>query len=449
MRRTVLILSLAVSPWLTGTSFAGTLAGVAAPPSELSDELRTEFTEALLRAPTDGARAAGARLARLGPEVVPALFEAVRDGRILLREPDGSTRRMTLGDVHALALIEGLRALPRSSVVGHLRRLHADPTSFADEERVASLVILSEIGSAIELEDLFLLASPGGDRRASRRLRDAVDVALARLFDRDPATLDRLVRVFPTIHPSFAAPVVSVVARRPDERRLAVLTDLLGAAPQVDALLLVEVGRMASRLPRPLDETLRGRVRPYLWSSDEQLLVEAAIASAAMDDHRAVEPLIEVLREPSPNVQSAAVRGLRDLTDRQFGVDPGRWTDWYRHEQAWWQGDAPAQFALIREGTGPEASRVILELSKKRLFRHRLTEFVGLGLERPELDLVVLTCASLGHLGSHTAVPLLVECLERPEPEAKSAAWRALQRITALDLGPDPALWEDAFPSSP
>ena len=52
-----------------------------------------------------------------------------------------------------------------------------------------------------------------------------------------------------------------------------------------------------------------------------------------------------------------------------------------------------------------------------------------------------VACSALGHLGSHAALPVLVEALEREQADVKRAAWHALKRITGRTYGPEPEIW--------
>ena len=92
---------------------------------------------------------------------------------------------------------------------------------------------------------------------------------------------------------------------------------------------------------------------------------------------------------------------------------------------------------------GEHAAQGLQEIGSHRLYRDKLAEGILPCLDREESDLVVMTCAVLGHLGSSAVVPELVRQLEADSARVRESAEEALKKITGMDLGPDPDLWRD------
>ena len=56
---------------------------------------------------------------------------------------------------------------------------------------------------------------------------------------------------------------------------------------------------------------------------------DVAWALGKIGDQRAVEPLIHVIQEQEPTLQSDAAQALTRITGQDFGVDPATWQEWW------------------------------------------------------------------------------------------------------------------------
>ena len=384
------------------------------------------------------------QLSALGATLLPTLFVVLRDRRIAVRIGErGNSTRVLSGNQES-AVLDAFGRLPDGEVLAFLEeRARANDSGPVEREVVTALRISGEAAGHGDLARVVALGTPRSeDGRVTRAVRGAFEDAVGRFVERLEIDPSDVRSTFRRAHPAFLAPMTAALGRFPSTANLALLAGLLGELPEVDVLLLIEVGRMGAALPHPLPSDAADAVRRYLWDVDVQLLVEATLAARALEDVEAIPSLIDLLEHSVPNVRSKALATLREITTLQMPLDSVRWRAWHASALGWWEADAPREFLAVASGTPSEASKVVLELSKKRVFRHKLTAPLAAGLERPETDLVVVTCAALGHLGSRTAIPHLTRSLRRPETDVRSAAWRALQRITGLDFGPDPDLWK-------
>ena len=381
----------------------------------------------------------GDDLAKLGATALPDLFEVLATGRIPIRVGEHGNSSRELEPSHERAVLGTFSRLPYRRVIAFLDVLSGEPLE--PEAQRAALRILAELGTGEELSLVARVGTPAQGAIARRPVREAFEQALVRILERDPSSVRDVPSLYARAHPSYLGPIAAALGQRASHERLLALSRLLGKVAEADRLVLIEIGRMAPRVSDP-DQLALSNVRPYLRAADLQVLTEATMAVGRLEDRGAVPRLIELIDHRDPTVARAALDALRGMSGKVIGARPESWTEWYRKEMEWWRHEAPGELGVAASGSPEQASRVILQLSKKRLFKNELAEPLAASLERSEPELVVLACAALGHLGSRKAVPHLIRCLERENQDMQTAAWRALRRITGLELGADPQLWK-------
>jgi HEAT repeat protein len=215
----------------------------------------------------------------------------------------------------------------------------------------------------------------------------------------------------------------------------------LSREPELDALVLAAIGRGAQVVRHPIDESVAAEVRRFLSRADPELVQQAVVTAAKLEDYEAVPELLELAGSPAKNLRSAALGALRELARVDFGDEQERWSAWYEGETAWWEEQSAASFAQLAGGSAVDALHALGEISCVRLFRHELAEELSSALARREPALVVALCRALAELRSQVALADLVACLQREEP-IRSAAWEALKTISGSDLPPDGEQWE-------
>ena len=219
---------------------------------------------------------------------------------------------------------------------------------------------------------------------------------------------------------------------------------MLGRVPRADAFVLGELGHLAKVARFPVDPAVGDQVRAYLAQTDLALLTEGIVVSGRLGDAKAVEPLVALLGHDDANVRARTVEALIAITGERHGPNPELWRDWHAKVSVSWKTKAPEWLWRVSSGNSSIATRAILELAKLRTYRHELTGPLTVGLEREDEDVVVLTCAALGHLGSTAAVRPLLAKLDGSSVEVKRAAYLALRRITGEDHGEVVQDWIDA-----
>ena len=266
---------------------------------------------------------------------------------------------------------------------------------------------------------------------------------MVQLIERDAGTRGSLVHAYGDVPAGLQVELIRALGRSGTEEDLMALADLLGQSAETELLVLIEIGRVGAAVAHPIDEAIRESVRPYLSEADAQMRIEAAATVEKLEDYGAIGDLIR-WTESDGRLVARARTALRALVGKDRGSRAAAWSRWYEAELDWWQRTSQSDFDAIRMGGPARASRVLMELADRRIFRYELVDPVAEALKRSEPEIVVVACSVLGHLGARQAAPKLVEKLSSPDESVRLAAVRALQRITGLKLSSNPQAWKGA-----
>jgi hypothetical protein len=346
------------------------------------------------------------------------------------------------------ALMETLRRTPWDHVRGVLHASAAPGD--APEAVAASLVLLGALGDAAELEHVVALVSPAVDGTAlDPELLAPFREAVAGLLRRDPRTVFELPRYFGAAHRAFWAPLSQAAGLSGNARALDPLARLLNQDPELDALLLTQIGLLA-------DEAVPGTawhvglgVRGFLLDFRPGMRREAALTLGKLEDADSAGELIGLLEDENDGVRKSALWALRAIAGQDLGEDQRRWRDWYLQELDWWREDYQEIADTLRHGAPEEIGPAISELCLRRLFRHPMAADLAelLGHERPEIR--VRACVALRELSSLAAARELVRALDDEHAEVRQAALEALAAASGLDLPPEPEPWIEALALDP
>jgi hypothetical protein len=379
-----------------------------------------------------------ARLAALGSPAIPALFEA----RVRLEIPTRAARGepitwLELGAEESAALQAALLLLPARDLCAFLRTVGEDERSCW-----IAIDLLGKVGAAREVELLVSLASPEARHtKIERGRRGEFQAALEGIFARHPEAIERVPLVYGRTDDALLPAIVWALGSKASEERIWALAQLLGRTDEGDPLILVELARLGREVPHPIASAVLAETRPALASRDIERVLLGIEVARCLEDLDAIPELIELLKGPSRSVSTKALECLRSLSEQGFGAEPKRWKDWSHRADEWRRTTAPKLLADVASAVPGRASHALMEFSKWRAFRHELSPGIAKGLAREEPELVVLTCAVLGHLGSWLAIPELAECLRDGDPSIRRGALLALRRITGRDLEANPAAW--------
>ena len=344
------------------------------------------------------------------------------------------------------ALMETLRRTPWD----HVRALiHAGVApGDAPEAVAATLLLLGAIGDAGELAHVVALVSPASDGEGA-----GVDPALlapfrqsvADLLRRDPRTVLELPRYFAAEHRLLWAPLSQAVGLSGNARGLDQLARLLNQDPELDALLLPQIGKLAEQAAPGSAWHVGLAVRNFLLDSRPGMRREAALTLGKLEDAESAGELIGLLEDENDGVRKSALWALRAIAGQDLGLDPRRWRDWYLQELDWWHEDYRRVADTLRHGAPEEIGPAISELCLRHLFRHPMAADLALllGHERPEIR--VRACVALRELASLAAARELVGALDDDHAEVRQAALEALTAASGLELPPEPAPWIEAL----
>ena len=412
-----------------------------------SDDLRgaDDVAEVLLegrKSDTPGEKLV-VRLASGGEPTIPLAFDILVRGRfeVFVGERGNSTRTLRAGERDALVAAFG--QFSWTEVRTFLDRASGEAPD--ESERLAALDILGRNGTAKDFSALLRWSGPAeAERRAARTVCYGFEEALGNVLDREPVSSDEVADLYRAAHLSLVPSVLRGLGARPSEERIDALAEVLGIVPEADALVLTELGQQGKLVRHPIDQGARERVRVYLTGSEPARLVAAILATEQMEDVGAVPVLVELLEHADRNVRDRALMALKSITTEQLGRDPTAWREWYASALNWWNERAPELKQQVGDVRPSIASRAVLELSKHRFFRHELADSVARGLDHAENEVVILTCAALGHLASPKSALRLIERIDDHDLEVRRAALLALRRMTGEDHGEDPQAWIDA-----
>jgi HEAT repeat protein len=376
------------------------------------------------------------RLSSVEAAEIPRLFQLAAEGRLAGSDPSVS---VALDDAERQAVREALCARPRRELVPFLEDLASRPLEPVLRREAQRL--LGCMGAADHLKLLARLTQPFGEHGSvSPDLRAGFSAAMASILARDPAALAQVRGLLSETPPGLASPIVEALSTVGSTSATRILADLLGRSPGLDPLLLARLAARG-RLRESGAEIVFESVRRYLRKSDPALVGAAVQAAGRLGDDGAVETLIDLLAHSDERVRRGVFVALEEISGLALGEDPGRWTAWHQAERRWWEEEAEGLLLRIERGRGLEFVRAAREALEHRLFRDRIAEAFAQTLHRGGDQEVLLACRALEQLRSRLAVPGLIECLERPDPLVRRAAWKALRAITGVELPPEADSW--------
>jgi HEAT repeat protein len=367
------------------------------------------------------------QLGALPPEQLPELFSVLASGEVPGEKKNAAG--IELDPVLRVALLEsfGLHA------PAHVRAFIAGLDPLTDPARMAALEVLGETGRADDVDLILDIATPRGPEAfVTRDVRKLATEALTRTLARDPRAIWDLHTAYEHAHPGLVVGVPAAIgAARPPEG-LQVLTDLLGVVPELDPIVLVEIGTFAEAVDGPVDPMVIGKVRDHLGHGDPHIIRGAALAVGKLDDTLAVEDLIRLLHHSDLNVRSSADSALQRIADRDVRGEAARWETWYADELAWRDREGPRCLDQLMTSDRAFVAAALNEVATHRLFRHEFEDAIVGTLSWKDPGIVILACGVIGQLGTRSALPELRALAAGSDPALSRASEGALRAL----LGP-------------
>jgi hypothetical protein len=364
------------------------------------------------------------QLGALPTEELPELFGFLASGEVP-GEQEGEPA-LELDPVLSTALLESFGLRPPAPVRALLGGL--DPLT--DRTRKAALAVLGEMARADDVDLVMRVASPeGAEVSVTRDVRKLATEALTRAMERDPRAVWDVRAAYEQAHPGLVVAIPTAIgAARPPEG-LQVLGDLLGRVPELDPIVLAEIGTFAQSVQGPVDSVVVGTVRDHLNHADPRVIRGAALAVSRLDDTLAAGRLVQLLSHDDPNVRTSADLALQRIAGRDLRGDAARWEAWYADELAWRDREGPRCLDQLVTRDRAFVAAALNEVAAHRLFRHELEDAVVGTLSWKDPGIVILACGVIGKLGVRSALPELRALAAGPDPvlaEAAKGAMRAL-----------------------
>ena len=307
--------------------------------------------------------------------------------------------------------------------------------------RLAAWVLEGEIA---ELADLLfeLAAEVSGQELGSRRVQQTFTVALGSILQRR-AGGQELVRLARSARFELGPAIVEAVRRRGGEESLELLLELHEAHGGLQLAVLEAIPDLGACTlahgPEWLIEALREDARQF----DP---VRNRLALAGLGELRHLGTmglLLEGMRSTDdPRLAMTARRAAARIVGRDLGSDPEAWRRWLDEQRAWERDELPQLLEELRGDGEPAALRLALELAARRPAHHaRLVGPVARHLRASDPGVVHGAARALRALGAPTALPPLVDALDRTPSAQRQTLLQALQELSGERLPAHTELW--------
>lgn len=385
-----------------------------------------------------------ARLSLPGECVLALFFEVLATRTVPALEAE---RPQVLSEIQEKALLLAVAQFERDSVLAHV-----GTALLASDElprRQAALACIGAVARANDLPQLFELALDGGEKEPDKRLAKALGRAVTSMLARDPRGIEQLVSLRRITRPELLLTLVEAVGATRDPQGLAYLSEIAYWHEGLVLAVMSQVSLLGPSGDEAIDGAMRVRLRTHLDEEDPGPCRAAITALVALRDMDAISALIPLLDSESSALRENAHWALKKLTGLSMGPSPETWARWHQAELYWLARQKPKEFQRLRENDPAVATDALRGILTHPLARQELASALPDLLRSRWPALRLLACSSLAELGAHEAVGRLVWTLEDRDPDVAKAAHSALQRLSHLDLPPDPVAWQEATNTQP
>jgi HEAT repeat protein len=423
-------LSLVVLPILLLAELAGGPEAVAAP-STTGEEPAARL-RALLGDPEAAASEdLPARIAALGPAVLPALFEEVW---VLADD----FRR---GGIFEAAL-SAFGLLPGAEVRAFLLAVTAEGSPPEATPRVLRVLgTLDGAGGAAMIADL--CARQGPEALRSPALRGLVVTTLAAAFAAEGGACAGAEEVFSGGSPEFRAAVIDALEKVGGPPAVGGLLRVFLAEPRRGLDALRRVIRMPVLGVEPAPAGLDRVLGSLAEDPEDRCRVLFAMAAARLHRVRSFAILLPLLEDESGEVAGAAENALFAMSSVRLRGGAGVWEEWYRRETVW--RDEEMVEDLDRLGAGdPQAVIAALgSLSRRKLYREGPGERIRAHLSDDDPAVRRAAARALARLGDPRGLDALLTALGDADGSVRSEAAAALAAVTRLPPQKEPERWSE------
>jgi HEAT repeat protein len=388
------------------------------------------------------------RIVRKGERAVPVLFAILCGG---LTEPDDERRwdrSAGPGRDEASArdwvIVDALSRMPSEAVFPYLRAVAGSETT--TDVRLSVALVLAESTDPSALAVLLeVLAGLESTHLAANYVADRAQDSLGRLLDRHP----RMIRALDTESAPLPSRLQPIVVEALPEAAVESSRFLVGLFGQSDELDVRVMRRLSQFAQSPLgagdlwtQEESLAKVRAHLTHPDWKTRREAIVALGYLHDVDSYSDLIRLLDDEERGVQRSALWSLERISGRTLD-DAGAWLRFFEGEKAWFQGYMAELESRLSSRNDAAVVEAVRDLSRRALFRHRITEVLAPQVGRSNPVIVEVVCSALVQLDSPRAIPVLVQALDHPDNRCLKAIWKALKSTSGRSLPPVRETWEN------
>ena len=375
-------------------------------------------------------------IVRLGPEIVPLVFDALARHQIA----PADEKTIGLDQADEAILIEALGAWPASDVLQTVA-LAAEGRSLSD--RLLALRLYGATADLGAVEQIFeVLANFDQAELQYSLVRRELVQALVLVLRRDPyvhaALRGEVDRFEPRLLPSLAEALGEVG----DGACLTLFRKLLGESEGLDLHILGALGQLRSWEDEVLNGDVADILRHNLLAQSAELRRQAALSIGHQRESAAFPDLVELLSDSDKRVRAAALWALQEITGLRWSGEVEPWLEYYYDERDWLESEYDDLMRALRGSdtfAGAEALRLV---AGHPLHRREIAEDVVRYLGDANEPVTLGATGALARLGDASAVRPLIEMVETKKGPVRDSALVALRSLTGFDLGPDPQAWK-------
>jgi len=300
------------------------------------------------------------------------------------------------------------------------------------------LQVLGQVGGAQDVRRLFELVA--GEPPRSPAVVAAFEEAVTGILGQDERAVSGLRGGFLDLPEELSGALARAGARVPSPAGLELLLAMVGYREPLDTMLLSLAVSVARDLDGPFEEGVKTKARLSLTDPDFQVLRQAALLVARLEDFESTELLIDLLDHEHAGVRASAHRALCELTGLDLRSDAKSWSSWYENELSWYQKEVPTLRRMLTHGSPVQVAEALRELARHRYDRHRTALDIAQVLEHDNRNLRKRACIALRQLQSEAPVDALIDSLEDEEAIAREA-YLTLLTLTGEELPADAKAW--------
>ena len=408
---------------LTALLLAAVLTGTSDAPLEAGHEpYYAGLLEELRYGPEDRRDSARERLLASGESRALQAF-GVLTGRV----PVSSTRGPLLDHTARELLFESLAAAG-PSVLPRLAATFDEETPL--QERLLLLNLVGRVGRAQDLTMIREVLAPLEPvQLAVKAVGDAVQAAVLGLLERDPATNQRLIVDQAEWDPRLLPAVARALGEFGRGDGMKVLERMFGQTLELDEAVLEALGCVRAWETACLSGECSRTLSQYMTGGEPRLRRQAFLSLGKVRERTVFPDVVAALEDDDPRVQGAAAWALQEISGLTRGHSAD-WNEWYRAEEAWYEGRAQELLDEVRDEDASAAVRALEELSAHRIYARELIMDLAPDLEHADPKISEAVCWAMVRLGHASAVEPLLRAATDAHRTPTPGVLEALSRLT-------------------